>query len=240
LLARAWNIPNVWNNCGFREFKSDADTFRHLAAKDRVFSNLVIVVAHVPATPSKPEIAKTVRTGRVVPQIGIAESAEGMKAAPFDAEFFLDRVQLAAQYVALPEWFSIARAENVSGLAARNEVGDQLRHVGTEINGAIGIRCFGCLSLASPHGLLDFDTSAIEVPNFKANQFTGAKPRRRIDNNPTIGLAILERTGVSAHRGERMQMPEATDGYSRQAIMIANVSPCCRPPFCLELGGFAF
>jgi hypothetical protein len=45
----------------------------------------------------------------------------------------------------------------------------------------------------------------------------------QVGKNPTIGLAILERTGVSAHRGERMQMPETTDGYSRQAIMIVNV-----------------
>jgi len=47
----------------------------------------------------------------------------------------------------------------------------------------------------------------------------------QVEKNPTIGLAVLERTGVSAHRGERMQLPETApqDGYSRQAIMIANV-----------------
>jgi hypothetical protein len=47
----------------------------------------------------------------------------------------------------------------------------------------------------------------------------------QVDKNPTIGLAVLERTGVSAQRGERMQLPETApqDGYSRQAIMIANV-----------------
>jgi hypothetical protein len=47
----------------------------------------------------------------------------------------------------------------------------------------------------------------------------------QVDKNPTIGLAVLERTGVTAYRGERIQLPAtaAEDGYSRQAIMIANV-----------------
>jgi hypothetical protein len=47
----------------------------------------------------------------------------------------------------------------------------------------------------------------------------------RVEKNPMIGLAILERTDVTAYRGERMQLPETApqDGYSRQAIMIANV-----------------
>lgn len=47
----------------------------------------------------------------------------------------------------------------------------------------------------------------------------------RLEKNPTIALAVLERTGVAAHRGERMQLPETApqDGYTRQAVMIANV-----------------
>jgi hypothetical protein len=45
----------------------------------------------------------------------------------------------------------------------------------------------------------------------------------QVETNPTVGLAVLERTGVSAQRGERIQLPETTDGYSRQAIMVANV-----------------
>jgi hypothetical protein len=55
---------------------------------------------------------------------------------------------------------------------------------------------------------------------------------------PTIALAVLERTGVTAHRGERMQLPvtKAEDGYSRQAIMIANVLLEGREHMGLDLG----
>jgi hypothetical protein len=60
----------------------------------------------------------------------------------------------------------------------------------------------------------------------------------KVENNPTIALAVLERTGVSAHRGERMQMPAtaAEDGYSRQAVMIANVLLEGREHMGLNLG----
>ena len=60
----------------------------------------------------------------------------------------------------------------------------------------------------------------------------------RVENNATIGLAVLERTGVSAHRGERVQLPMTTtgDGYSRQAVMIANVLLEGREHMGLDLG----
>ena len=60
----------------------------------------------------------------------------------------------------------------------------------------------------------------------------------RAEKNPTVGLAVLERTGVSAPRGERMQMPAtgAEDGYTRQAIMIANVLLEGREHMGLDLG----
>ncbi|HSY66705.1 MAG TPA: hypothetical protein VK829_19095 [Terriglobales bacterium] len=48
----------------------------------------------------------------------------------------------------------------------------------------------------------------------------------RVDKNPMLGLAILERTGVTAYRGERMQLPETTpseSGYERQARLVAHV-----------------
>jgi hypothetical protein len=47
----------------------------------------------------------------------------------------------------------------------------------------------------------------------------------QVEKNPTIALAVLERTGVTAYRGERLQLPETTpqNGYTRQAVMIANV-----------------
>src|SRR6202041_1616243 len=47
----------------------------------------------------------------------------------------------------------------------------------------------------------------------------------RVEKNAMIGLTVLERTGVTAYRGERMQLPETTpqNGYTRQAVMIANV-----------------
>jgi hypothetical protein len=41
-----------------------------------------------------------------------------------------------------------------------------------------------------------------------------------------IGLTVLERTGVTAYRGERMQLPETTaseSGYQRQARLVASV-----------------
>jgi len=48
----------------------------------------------------------------------------------------------------------------------------------------------------------------------------------RVEKNPMIGLAILERTGVTAYRGERMQLPETTaleSGCDRQARLVAAV-----------------
>jgi hypothetical protein len=47
----------------------------------------------------------------------------------------------------------------------------------------------------------------------------------KIDKNPTIGLRVLEGTGVAPPLGQRLQLPEATsqDGYSRQAMLFANV-----------------
>jgi len=47
----------------------------------------------------------------------------------------------------------------------------------------------------------------------------------RVEKNPTIALAVLERTGVTAYRGERMQLP-ATPTESdaeRQARLIGSV-----------------
>src|SRR5271155_4680525 len=60
-----------------------------------------------------------------------------------------------------------------------------------------------------------------EVQNFIARaqqEFFGLIPDAmaavrhalRVENNPTIGLTVLERTGVTAYRGERMQLPETT------------------------------
>jgi hypothetical protein len=48
----------------------------------------------------------------------------------------------------------------------------------------------------------------------------------RVENNPTIGLAVLERTGVTAYRGERMQLPATTpreSGYERQLKLVGAV-----------------
>jgi|HubBroStandDraft_2_1064218.scaffolds.fasta_scaffold00595_13 hypothetical protein len=76
-----------------------------------------------------------------------------------------------------------------------------------------------------------------EVQNFIAQaqqEFFGLIPDAmaavrhalRMEKNPTIGLAILERTGVTAYRGERMQLPEKTaseSGIERQARLVAAV-----------------
>jgi len=88
-----------------------------------------------------------------------------------------------------------------------------------------------------------------EVQNFIAQaqqEFFGLIPDAlaavrhalRVENNPTIGLTVLERTGVAAHRNERMQLPETApqDGYSRQAVMIANVLLAGREHMGLDLG----
>ena len=60
----------------------------------------------------------------------------------------------------------------------------------------------------------------------------------QVEKNAMIGLTVLERTGVSAPRGERLQLPAtaAEDGYTRQAIMIANVLLEGREHMGLELG----
>jgi hypothetical protein len=47
-----------------------------------------------------------------------------------------------------------------------------------------------------------------------------------VEKNPMLGLAILERTGVTAYRGERMQLQETTaseSGFDRQARLVAAV-----------------
>jgi hypothetical protein len=47
-----------------------------------------------------------------------------------------------------------------------------------------------------------------------------------VEKNAMIGLTVLERTGVTAYRGERMQLPETTaseSGYERQARLVASV-----------------
>ncbi len=58
----------------------------------------------------------------------------------------------------------------------------------------------------------------------------------RVEKNAMTGLTVLERTGVSAQRGERMQLPATTDGYSRQSIMVANVLLAAREDMGLDLG----
>ena len=48
----------------------------------------------------------------------------------------------------------------------------------------------------------------------------------KVETNATIGLTVLERTGVVAQRGERMQPPETTapeTGFQRQCWLIASV-----------------
>jgi hypothetical protein len=59
-----------------------------------------------------------------------------------------------------------------------------------------------------------------------------------VEKNAMIGLTVLERTGVTAYRGERVQLPETgpQDGYSRQAIMIANVMLEAREQMGVDLG----
>ena len=76
-----------------------------------------------------------------------------------------------------------------------------------------------------------------EVQNFIAQaqqEFFGLIPDAmqavrdslRVEKNAMIGLTVLERTGVTAYRGERMQLPETTaseSGYERQARLVASV-----------------
>lgn len=107
---------------------------RDFTAEDCVFADFVVVVAHVPAAPSKPEIAKLIGAGYVIPQVGIAETAEGMEAAPFDSESIQNRVQAAAQDVALA--------------AAADELGKHLRNVWVEVNDAIGVLGLWCLNIS--------------------------------------------------------------------------------------------
>jgi hypothetical protein len=59
----------------------------------------------------------------------------------------------------------------------------------------------------------------------------------RVEKNALVGLTVLERTGVAAHRGARMQLPGTPeDGYSRQAIMVANVMLEAREQMGVDLG----
>jgi hypothetical protein len=60
----------------------------------------------------------------------------------------------------------------------------------------------------------------------------------QVDKNPMLGLAILERTGVTAYRGERMQLPATTaseSGYERQARLVASVMLEARDRMGVEL-----
>ena len=76
-----------------------------------------------------------------------------------------------------------------------------------------------------------------EVQNFIAQaqqEFFGLIPDAvaavryalQVEKNAMIGLTVLERTGVTAYRGERMQLPETTtseSGSERQARLVAAV-----------------
>jgi hypothetical protein len=89
-----------------------------------------------------------------------------------------------------------------------------------------------------------------EVQNFIAQaqqEFFGLIPDAlaavrhalRVEKNPMLGLAILERTGVTAYRGERMQLPETTpseSGYERQARLVAAVMLEAREQMGVDLG----
>jgi|SRR5580658_7279787 hypothetical protein len=59
-----------------------------------------------------------------------------------------------------------------------------------------------------------------------------------VEKNAMIGLTVLERTGVTAYRGERMQLPETTaseSGYERQARLVAAVMLEARDQMGVEL-----
>jgi hypothetical protein len=61
----------------------------------------------------------------------------------------------------------------------------------------------------------------------------------RVEKNPMLGLAILERTGVTAYRGERMQLPETSaseSGYERQARLVTAVLLDAREQLGVDLG----
>jgi hypothetical protein len=61
----------------------------------------------------------------------------------------------------------------------------------------------------------------------------------RVEKNPVIAMTVLERTGVTAYRGERMQLPETTaseSGYERQARLVASVLLEGREHMGLDLG----
>jgi hypothetical protein len=61
----------------------------------------------------------------------------------------------------------------------------------------------------------------------------------RVEKNAMIGLTVLERTGVTAYRGERMQLPESTaseSGYERQARLVTAVMLEAREQMGVDLG----
>jgi hypothetical protein len=61
----------------------------------------------------------------------------------------------------------------------------------------------------------------------------------KVEKNATIGLTLLERTGVAAQRRERMQLPATTSsetGYERQARLVASVLLEGREHLGLDLG----
>ena len=67
---------------------------------------------------------------------------------------------------------------------------------------------------------------------------TAVRHALQVDKNPMLGLAILERTGVTAYRGERMQLPETTaseSGYERQARLVTAVLLEARDQMGVEL-----
>ena len=109
------------------------------------------MVAHVLAAPSEPEITKPIRAGCVIPQIGIAESAESMKSTRFDPEYFQNRVQTSAQDIALAKRLPCAGTEDESVLAVANESGQHRRHVRVEVNSAVGVLRLGRLNFTLPH-----------------------------------------------------------------------------------------
>ena len=125
---------------------------------------------------------------------------------------------IAPQHIALAEWLPAPGLKDAAVCAAADEAGKQLGYTRMEIHDAIGVWRFWSLSIASPHGLLDAESCAVEMPDLQPKQFAGPKTRRGREDEKDPHFIFGHRNDLShllrAERGGVLS-PRVNEGARR-------------------------
>jgi hypothetical protein len=130
-----FGFGSIGSNCDHFCWKLETQTrfFGDFLSEFHVMPDFIVQVRHAFASPPRPKIDNAGWRGRVVLQVGVAESTEGVSAglcAPiqvFPIQLFEDRMQPTPQDVRLAEWLSCPGAEQQPGLPLANELPEHRR-----------------------------------------------------------------------------------------------------------------